>query len=195
MCCSYIEYLNDVYRKMLKEEKEGKYLEIIYEQPESSTLIRKTNNFSGMGSRERVNALLPIDDRKQILESYEYIYTGYAYSSSNKQIDYLCYLYNISSNQYALIMEPLSGNIYTKTFIFESNNMITEEEFTKIIQERLSLSYEDNLCDNQILMTKHTSLELFESTIENIVLGTDTRKRVHAYTKNKIEDMKIRREQ
>ena len=92
-------------------------------------------------------------------------------------------------------MEPMAGNVYTKTFIFEYDGNVTKKFFEEIVKERLSLSYEDSLRDSQILMTKHTSLDLFESVVENIVLGTDKRKKVHAYTKDKIEVMKTRREQ
>ena len=193
-CCSYIEYLNNLYQDMLKEEAGLKYLEIKYQQPEVSTMIKKGYNLTGLGTKERANALLPIDDRKNVLESYDYIYSGYAYSSSNKKIEYLCYLYNIDVNQYAVIMEPMSGLGYTKTYIFNYDEDISSELFIKMVSDKLSLSYEDSLDDGQIVMTKHTSYDLFTSTVENIVLGTDLQKRVHAYTKNKIRDMKVRGE-
>ena len=49
LCCDYIKYLNLLYQDMLREEQENKYLEIRYEKPEVSTMIKRTYNNIGMG--------------------------------------------------------------------------------------------------------------------------------------------------
>ena len=129
-----------MYIEKLNEERDNKTVSLSFEAPEvgSSGIIRN-NNTDSTGTRERVNSILPLDDRVNILESYNYMYVGYAFSNGydtnnqrGRELQYLNYLYNLGNNKYALVMEPYSGTSHTKIMIFESMEEITKDMFSKI---------------------------------------------------------------
>lgn len=200
-CISYIEYLNNEYLKQLaeteKEEREMKSVSLKYNSPEVSTGMVKTYEKKGGVSRERVNSILPLDERVSILESYDYMYVGYAYSNDfcendnrDREIAYLNYLYNLGHNKYALVMEPYSGTSYTKIMIFDSEEEITKEMFSGLIKDTLELSYDDISLRTNIIRTNHTTVDTFSNLIDYIVKNSNTCTLLNGYTRKKIEGLK-----
>ena len=157
----------------------------------------RTYEKNGNGTRERVNSILPLDDRVKILELYDYMYVGYATSndaenddSKNREIAYLNYLYNLGNNKYALVMEPYSGTSYTKILIFESLEEVTKEMFTKLVKDTLELSYDEVSNRSNIIRTNHTTIETFGSLLQYVVKDSNTTTLINGYTRKKIAGLK-----
>ncbi|MBQ2873061.1 MAG: hypothetical protein IJE89_03570 [Bacilli bacterium] len=200
-CIDYISYLNKFYMKQLedneKEEREKKMVSLNFNSPEVSASAPRNYEKLGGISRERVNSILPLDERVKVLESYDYMYVGYATSNDadkdenkNKEIAYLNYLYSLGHNKYALVMEPYSGTSYTKIMIFENEEQITKEMFSKLVKDTLELSYDELNSRSNIIKTNHTTIDTFGNLLEYIVKNSNTTTLLNGYTKKKIENLK-----
>ena len=189
-----------MYIEKLNEERDNKTVSLSFEAPEvgSSGIIRN-NNTNSTGTRERVNSILPLDDRVNILESYNYMYVGYAFSNGydtnnqrGRELQYLNYLYNLGNNKYALVMEPYSGTSHTKIMIFESMEEITKDMFSKIVKDVLELSSGEISLRGNIIRTNHTTMDTFGSLIGYVVKNSNTCTLINGYTRSKIENLKNR---
>lgn len=197
-CIDYINYLNKYYLKQLEEENEKikeKTVSLSFNAPEASPSAPRNYEKLGGISRERVNSVLPADDRRQILESYDYIYVGYATSNNcnaaeNKEKVYLNYLYYLGSDKYALVMEPYSGVSHTKIMIFEHSGEITKDMFSKLVKYTLELSYDELNNRGNIIKTNHTSIDVFASLLEYVVKNSNTVTLLNNYTRKKIENLR-----
>ena len=69
-CIDYIAYLNEMYVEKLKEERNNKSVSLRFNSPDvASSMTTRNVNSKSVGSRERVNSILPLDDRVKILEN------------------------------------------------------------------------------------------------------------------------------
>ena len=197
-CIEYIAYLNEMYIEKLKEERDNKTISLSFSSPDVGyTGVSRNNNQKYSCARERVNSILPIDDRIGVLESYDYMYVGYAFSNDfdtnnkkGRELEYVNYLYNLGNNKYALVMEPYSGTSYTKIMIFESIDEISKDMFSKLVKDTLELSSSDITNRANIIRTTHTTMNTFESLIGYVVKNSNTATLLSGYTKGKIRDLK-----
>lgn len=200
-CIDYIAYLNDIYLTGLeenaKEERDSKTVSLSFCSPDVSTGVARNHDKTGGTSRERVNSILPLDDRVKILESYDYMYVGYAFSNDfdtnnkkGRELEYLNYLYSLGHNKYALVMEPYSGTSYTKIMIFESLEDVTKDMFSKLVKDTLELSYGDISLRSDIIRTGHTTIDIFGSLIGYVVKNSNSCTLINGYTRSKIQNLK-----
>ena len=199
-CIEYIAYLNEMYLTQLeekvKEERDSKTVSLSFNSPDISTNFAKNYEKKSAGTRERVNSILPLDDRIRVLESYDYMYVGYAFSNDSdesfkkdRELEYLNYLYDLGHNKYALVMEPYSGTSHTKIMIFESLEVVTKEMFSKLVKDTLELSSSDIGLRSNVIRTNHTTMETFESLIGYVVKNSNSCTLINGYTKAKIRDL------
>ena len=180
MCISYIDYCNKYYKETLKADSETEESAIKYVKPESSTIIRRTV-IGDNHKAERVNSIISVADRLQILKSYDYIYSGYAYSQSNKEVEYLNYLYCIGDGLYALIMEPYNATSATKVqFIKGGSDHISREEFESFVKEALRIPYSELLKRKDIMRLYHSTLENYDNKL-SIILKDASKKSNKSY--------------
>lgn len=170
MCINYIDYYNKYYQNMLKDEICEEKSMIKFCQPVTSTIIRSIRVVNGVSCTERVNSILPVDERKQILESYDYLYSGYAYSKCNRDIEYLNYLYDLGDNKYALVMEPYSGNSATKIRIINEEEM-SREMFENLTRDSLNLSFEELCRRKDIVRLYHSTMDNFDNKLSLVLKG------------------------
>ena len=170
LCIAYIDYLNKYYQEMLKSNNEKEKSMIKFTEPESSTVIRRTR-IGDKGTPERVNSILSVDERIRALEAYDYLYSGYGYSKSSKEIEYINYLYDIGDNRYALIMEPYNGTKATKVQIIHSTDTIDIEYFKELVKTTLSLPFSVICKRNDILRLYHSTMDSFENKLAVILTG------------------------
>ncbi len=170
LCIAYIDYLNKYYQEMLKSNNEKEKLMIKFTEPESSTVIRRTR-IGDKGTPERVNSILSVDERIRALEAYDYLYSGYGYSKSSKEIEYINYLYDIGDNRYALIMEPYNGTKATKVQIICSTDTIDMKCFDELVKTTLSLPFSAICKRNDIMRFYHLTMESFENNLASIIIG------------------------
>ena len=62
--------------------------------PDCDTVVRRSGVNSGNNSRDRINKIIPANDRVNILNSFDYDYYCLASSGSNRNVDYYCYLFD-----------------------------------------------------------------------------------------------------
>lgn len=197
-CIEYIAYLNEMYIEKLKEERDNKTISLSFSSPDvGGTGNTRNVNQKYSCSRERVNSILPIDDRVNVLESYDYMYVGYAFSNDfdtsakkGRELEYLNYLYSLGNNKYALVMEPYGGTSYTKIMIFESMKEISKDMFSSMVKDTLELSSSDISNRANIIRTTHTTMGTFESLIGYVVKNSNTTTLINGYTKGKIRELK-----
>lgn len=190
----YISYLNEEYQETLIEKFNSDYddeiLKIEYNEPVGiGQELCYTNIFSESNKYERTNPIISASSRIQHLESFPYIYRGYAYNnSSNKEISYVSYLYNIGDNKYILIIEPYNGSKYTKIIVLDKTD-ITKEEFKNNVRKYLEMNTLDYLDDESAIRTAHTTVSKFNETINYLLLGV-TNRELNPILKKKILKIK-----
>ena len=185
----YIAYLNAYYMEDLREkEAEMRMDGIFYMEPDSDTVIRKGTSTPSKGSHERVNQVMPADERIDVLEDYSYIYREFAYSTDKSQIDYMSYLYQIN-NKYILVMEPYNGIKHTKIAVIDANREITKDEFKKMVKYYLELSYKETLEEKSVIRCYHTTIDKYINDIHYTLTG-ENEKIIHPYFKSKIKTLK-----
>lgn len=189
----YINYLNEEYQESLieyiEEENIGEILKIGYTEPTGEGLETYTDMYSENNNYERINPIISASSRIEHLESFPYIYRGYAYNkTSNKEISYVSYLYNIGGSKYILILEPYNGTKYTKIIVLNKEN-IDKEEFKNYVRKYLEMNTVEYLDDKSAIRTSHTTKKKFIETINYSLLGVSN-KELNPILKQKI--LKIR---
>ena len=170
LCIAYIDYLNKYYQEMLKSNSDREKSMIRFTEPETSTVIRRTK-INSNGTVERVNSILSVDERIGVLEGYDYLYSGYAYSKNSNDIEYVNYLYDIGNNKYALVMEPYNGTKATKVQIIYSTDAIDMEYFNMLVRTTLNLPFSILCKRDDILRLYHSTMDSFENKLAVILTG------------------------
>lgn len=170
MIISYIEYLNTCYKESLLEQDRDRMCSINYLVADSEPSIKKNDSTSiGYGSRERVNPVIPGEERFNILHSFDFDYYCLASSSDNK-IDYYCYLYRSFDNYPILVLEPYSGTNWTRVIFLERRDY-SKEEFASLCKKYLELSNRDTYLSDRIIKFNHTDSDTFYGNLGLLVSG------------------------
>lgn len=197
------EYLNlgNSYNKILQSvlENEKELISILNERSKSINLVfspgfdeigsRVSTCKSGVGSKqERINEIIPIADRQNILKSHKYIYWCKAYSSLESSTNYICYMFKIKYQKYILVLEPVNGTSYTK-IISVNAKWINEEYFISLVKNYLELSLKESLKEENIVRTGHTRIDTFKDVIDFTVCDKCD-KPINNYTRKRINNIK-----
>lgn len=172
----YINYLNMAYKNDLLEYDKEKLVTVNFVTPDCDTVIRKSSDGNGNNNRERINKIIPANDRVNILNSFDYDYYCLAYSGSNSRIDYYCYLYKNYDDIPILVIESYSGINYTKVIYLERGYNYSKEEFSYLCKKYLELSNFDSFQTGRVIRFNHTNIEDFESNIKLVIDGTSRKK-------------------
>lgn len=170
-CRRYIEYWNGIYKEQMGDNAELSMGKLYYSQPVASTVVRRTSVNADTGKSERINSVLPVDERKQVLESYGPILGTCAYSKNSHDIEYFNYLYSVGDNRYLAIMEPYSGMSLTKAVYFKSNDGVDEAQFNCIVKSVLELPYDKVTKDKGIIGLYHSTMDSFDNKLSVLVTG------------------------
>lgn len=172
----YINYLNVCYRDDLMEYDRERMISINYIPSLGDTISRRGNSYGSGTSKERVNGVLPVDDRVKVLTSFDYKYYCLASVYSSRKTDYYCYLYNSFDGTPVLVMEPCSGTNYTKIVYLDKCDY-SKYEFSLICREYLELSNNEALNTNRVIRFNHTNIVDFENNLELVIDGTSNNKK------------------
>ena len=170
---SYIDYLNQRYMEEVKLEEDNSMKGIMFIEPEKDYNGKRVLGNTNTISKERNNPLIPANDRISILNNYKYIYRDYAYTSSNKEIEYLNYLYKIDSDKYLLLMEPYNGNKFTRMAIINTEGYISREDFDVMVRKYLELSNREFDYVGNTVKISHTSIEAYSKKIDYAIMGVN----------------------
>lgn len=179
----YINYLNVCYRDDLMEYDKERMISINYIPSLSDNMSKKNISYYGGMTRERVNDVLPVDDRIKILTSFDYKYYCLASAYSSRKTDYYCYLYTGFDDNLVLVMEPCSGINYTKVVYLDKGDY-SKYDFALICRDYLELSNSEALNTNRMIRFNHTNIDDFESNLALVINGTSKDKKKD-YDKNK----------
>lgn len=172
----YINYLNVCYRDDLMEYDRERMISINYIPSLSDNMSKKNISYYGGMTRERVNEILPVDDRIKILTSFDYKYYCLASAYSSRKTDYYCYLYTGFDDTPVLVMEPCSGINYTKVVYLDKGDY-SKYDFSLICRDYLELSNSEALNTNRMIRFNHTNIDDFESNLELVINGTSKDKK------------------
>lgn len=166
---AYIEYLNICYKEDLEEYNNKRMVAIKFIPALADTISRKSGN--GRGTRERVNSILPVDDRVKVLDTFGYKYccTASPYDSNNT--DYYCYLYDTFDSTPILVMEPYCGTKYTRVVYLDKCDY-SKEEFALLCKKYLELSNNESYETNRVVRFNHTDIGDFEDNLELVINGS-----------------------
>lgn len=172
-CIAYIDFWNKEYTMKLKQEEEEKQSMIHYIKPEPVGEVRtlKAKGTGKVRKNVRINNILSIDERKEALEAYDYLYKGYSYTDSKEKITHMNYIYSIGENCYALVIEPYSGDGFTKTLLHKTKEPMTQKRFEQLVRYVLDIPYTEVLKRRNIILTNHTTKASYEDTLSIILRG------------------------
>lgn len=173
---AYINYLNTVYKDNLLEYDREKLVTVNFTIPDNDTVIRKNGDGTGNGSRERINKVIPTNDRVRVLNSFDYDYYCLASNGSNSKIDYYCYLYRNYDDIPILVIESYSGINYTRVIYLKRGYNYSKEEFSNLCKRYLELSNCDSFQTGRVIRFNHTNIEDFNSNIKLVIEGTSRKK-------------------
>ena len=173
---AYIDYLNTAYRDDLLEYDKEKLVTVNFTMPDCDTVVRRSGVNSGNNSRDRINKIIPANDRVNILNSFDYDYYCLASSGSNRKVDYYCYLYRNYDDIPILVIESYSGINYTKVIYLEREYNYSKEEFSYLCKKYLELSNFDSFQTGRVIRFNHTNIEDFDSNIKLVIDGTSRKK-------------------
>lgn len=186
---NYIAYLNEFYMEELKQKEDAMKMDgILYTEPDSDTIGRNSTGNLYKGAHERVNDVMPAEDRISSLEGYSYIYREFAYSKHKDQIDYMSYLYQ-NNDKYILVMEPYNGIKHTKIVILNANREISKDEFKEMVRYYLELSYKETLAEKTVIRCYHTTIDKYINDLSYAITG-ENEQLIHPYFKGKVKTLK-----
>ena len=172
-CIAYIDFWNKEYMMKLKQEEEEKQSIIHYIKPEPVGRV-KTLGARGIGKVKknvRINSILSVDERRETLEAYNYLYKGYSYTDSKEDITHMNYIYSIGENCYALVIEPYNGDSATRTLLHKTKEPMTQKRFEELVRYVLGIPYTELLRRGNIILTNHTTRTSYEDTLSIILRG------------------------
>ncbi len=111
-----------------------------YQNPESETRVVLNPGLSST-TRERKNEIIDALKRKEILESYSYLYKALG-RSNTRDIEYMIYIYKLDEVLHKIIFEPTNGKSYTKIANFNIEKPVEEKGFVEF-SKRILESKED----------------------------------------------------
>ena len=160
-----------------------------FNTPETSTIVRRTL-INHDGSLERVNNIISVDDRRQVLEAYEPIHKSIGYSKNSNDIEYFNYLYDIGNEHYAIVMEPYNGNSATKVLIVNSEDGVDKVYFDSLVKEILSLSFSELCKRKDVIRLYHSTIDNFDNKLSVIIKGVSKNDNKHFAIRKKVNDSK-----
>lgn len=182
---SYIDYLNELYQKDIESYRNEKMVYISYEEKEN-TEHKKVVRTGMTTGKERKNEVISMEDRREVLEGYDYDFFGIATASNKMKKDYYCYLYKDFEGRSILVLEPYCGTKYTKVIYLDTKDL-SKEEFREICTKALELSNEDTFNYDNIIRLSHTTLDKFNSNMGRILHNANETKRKDDF-KAKVRD-------
>lgn len=164
---SYIDYLNKTYQEDMEAYRDERTVYIFYEEKENNN--HKEVVRTGIKShKQRKNKVISMDERREVLEDYDYEYFGIATARNKVKKDFYCYLYKDYENRNILVLEPYCGTKYTKVIYLDTRDL-SKEEFKEICTKALELSNEETFNHGNIIRLGHTTLDVFTSNIKYIL--------------------------
>jgi len=147
---------------------------ISYEEKENAD-HKKIVRTGMTSSKERKYEVISMDERRKVLESYDYEYFGIATASNKMKKDYYCYLYKDYEGRNILVLEPYCGTKYTKVVYLDTKDL-SKEEFREICTKVLELSNDETFNYGNIIRLGHTTLDVFTSKLCFILTNNDESK-------------------
>ena len=122
---NYIDYLNKEFIASTKLDT------ITYTPAEPDRIGGEPRSYTtGTGtSEERKNFLLSVEERKEVLEKVSPMYVCLAQRTDTNDIGALSYLYNFGNGYYRMIIEPYSGEGYTKVIAMHCEKEMNKDLF------------------------------------------------------------------
>lgn len=165
LICGYMSYLDEEYKRQLEQQK----IVISYNQPEQATnsVVMHSKSDNTIKISERVNEEISLEDRLDVLESHEYLYSALANDQHGLGSKYHIYLYGIADNTSRLIMEPEDGKKYTKIAYY--GETLDKEGFIDLAITSLEKNRDEVTYDDLMSRHCHTTLDNYRKLVGYVV--------------------------
>jgi hypothetical protein len=186
---NYIDYLNKEFIESTKLDT------ITYTPAEPDKIGGETRNYalSGVGSEERKNFILSVEERKDVLEKIRPMYACLAQRSDTNEAGALCYLYSYGNGYYKMILEPYSGEGYTKVIAIHCEKEMSKELFNELSTKYLEYSNMETMEAQNIVRLGHTTIDTYNAAIGYALTGNSNLK-ISPYTKSNLDNMQVSEE-
>lgn len=187
---NYIDYLN-------KEFIESTKLDTIIYTPADPDKIgggEPRNYMTSSGSsEERKNFLLSVEERTEVLGKIPPMYVCSAQRSDTKNIGAFCYLYNFGNGYYRIILEPYSGEGYTRVISIHCEKEMTNELFKELSTKYLEYSNMETMEAKNIARLGHTTIDTYNAAVGYALTG-DSSLKISPYTKSNLDNLQASEE-
>ena len=160
----------DVVQKNQNDKQKNDEDDMLVYTPRSDTGSKKVNR-GNVVTNVRVNNIISLDERKNILEAHNPIFRRKARQTETKEATDLYYLYRINNKVYMVIIEPTSGESYTKMIGVYDRWFLDKKEFDGFVEGYLQMTEKEMLASDEIVRTSHTTLETFKEIIDYALTG------------------------
>jgi len=186
---NYIDYLNKEFIASTKLDT------ITYTPAEPDRIGGEPRSYTtGTGtSEERKNFLLSVEERKEVLEKVSPMYVCLAQRTDTNDIGALCYLYNFGNGYYRMIIEPYSGEGYTKVIAMHCEKEINKDLFEELSTKYLEYSNMETMEANNIARLGHTTIDTYNSAVGYALTG-DSSLKISSYTKSNLDNLQASEE-
>lgn len=185
---NYINYLNKEFIESTKLDT------ITYTPAEPDKIITEPRTYSNSQiAEERKNYILSVEERKEVLEKVQPMYVCLARRSDTNDISALCYMYNIGNGYYKIILEPYSGEGYTKVIAIHCEQEMSRELFDEVITKYLEYSNLETIQADNIVRLSHTTIDTYNSAI-GYALTANLSLKISPYTKSNLDNMQANEE-
>lgn len=180
---NYIDYLNKEYVESTKLDT------ISYTPAEPEHIETEPKNYTGSSvAEERKNIILSVEDRQEVLKKIRSMYACLAQRSDTQSIGALCYLYNFGNGYYKMILEPYSGEGYTKVIAIHCEKEMDKELFKELTTKYLEYSNMETMQAENIARLGHTTIDTYNSAIGYALTG-DSSLKISSYTKHNLDSI------
>ena len=149
-------------------KKDNEMVYISYKEPESDITTRERKNNERRVYNERINDIIPFEERKEVINKMDIKYTCSAYSENEGEINNYGYLIENQENLPILIIEPVSGLGYTKVVYLNEDYELSAEEFGEVCKYYMELTNNEFYNCSGTVRFNHTSKEEFINNLKYI---------------------------
>lgn len=158
------------YAEYCVKERE-KHIEKLYFKEADPTRMGKRQTTTKQNSYERVNELIPFEEREKVLNSYpsEYEFNAEAINTNST---YKVKVYKVQNKKYKLVLEPKEANKYIKIVHIDSEKLSLTEA-REIAINSLQLNREQITNAGNITRHNHTSIDEYKKLFDYILRKED----------------------
>lgn len=148
-------------------EERKKLVEKLYFTESDSAKNSTRNTTKTKDYVKKESELIPFEERKKILDSYNTEYEFEA-QANNTDSSYIVKVYNIKNQKYKIIMEPKESNKYTK-IVHIDKEKLSLGEVKKIVINALQLNRDQITQTKNITRHSHKTLEGYKNLLEYVI--------------------------